>query len=407
MTKPLRRTMLQTIAGCLLLLLTPTWYAWAADFGFIVMGDTRSEPFLPGGAEQADQILQVLKSRFGQTAQLDFDSRTGELSRVTLPAKGNRPETIYVYREGWPHLAQVGGQVFLRRSGQEWLYRRVVAELLRRNEPPGPGPQFVIHTGDLPLWGQQGVGYDQSPDYQDFYDRLLRWLPPTPPGLGLKGRLFLALGNHETWGDEDLTGLFTTLPHLSRLGMSPQRRIYAFDHQGCRFIFLDSGPYQGDKEGWFSQHPGFKQQMQALTAWLKEAETQKMRQVFVTYHKPSFCLAGHGPLPPDQNPHPYLKPFARRLNLTVFNGHVHTTEVYLADGIRYLLLGAGGAPQVFQAQEPPPEHPAELYWKGSARVEEYSYLRATVIGSKLGLRLHRFRPGQPLQPFQTLDLFVP
>jgi hypothetical protein len=190
------------------------------------------------------------------------------------------------------------------------------------------------------------------------------------------------------------------------MGLSSKRHIYALDFAGCRFIFLDSGGYRlGQPDGWYSDSPDFATQMQALTGWLKDAVAQNMRQVFVVYHKPSFCISGHGALPEGHNPHPYLRPFAGQLNITVFNGHVHTTELYQVDGIRYLLLGAGGAPQVLNGDTPPAGYPQELYWRGGPRQEEYNYLVARVDGQGLGLWLHRFRPGDPVHPFQKLELF--
>src|SRR5215469_18562517 len=37
--------------------------------------------------------------------------------------------------------------------------------------------------------------------------------------------------------------------------------------------------------------------------------------------------------------------YAKDLEIVVFNGHVHTTELYVVDGVKYLLLGGGGAEQ--------------------------------------------------------------
>jgi hypothetical protein len=182
------------------------------------------------------------------------------------------------------------------------------------------------------------------------------------------------------------------------MGLDEKKRIYSFDFQGRRFIFLDSGTYRGNTEGWFSDQPDFAAQMAGLTNWLQEAKDQGMKQVFVTYHKPSFCISGHGPLPEGHNPHPYLKPFATDLDITVFNGHVHTTEMYLVDGVRYLMLGGGGAPQVLEAGNPPQDYPKELYWKGQPRTEEYNYLLVKAGPQGVGFFLHRFRPGDVEQP---------
>ncbi len=52
-----------------------------------------------------------------------------------------------------------------------------------------------------------------------------------------------------------------------------------------------------------------------------------------------------GPIPEDQNPHKTTASYAKDLDIVVFNGHVHTTERYQVDGVKYLLLGGGGAEQ--------------------------------------------------------------
>ena len=372
-------------------------------FSFVVFGDTRGEPFLPGGAAQTEAMQKVLQHRFQQTGQLKFAEPGGELESVTLAGQHGQPGATLFYRHGWPWLATRGDQVIMRREGRAWVYRRVIAELQRGASDPAQGAQLALHTGDIELWGYQGKGLDESPGWQDFYDHFLAFLPQPRPGR--PGLFFPTLGNHETWGDEEIHGLLSTLPYLQSLGLSRQRHIYALDAAGCRFIFLDSGGYKGNQEGWYSDSPNFAQQMQALTGWLQDAVDQKMRQVFVVYHKPSFCISGHGPLPQGHNPHPYLKPFAAKIPITVFNGHVHTTELYQVDGIRYLLLGAGGAPQVLEGQTPPAGYPQELYWRGGPRQEEYNYLVAQVEGNSLRLMLHRFRPGDPVHPFQKLELF--
>ena len=37
--------------------------------------------------------------------------------------------------------------------------------------------------------------------------------------------------------------------------------------------------------------------------------------------------------------------YAKDMEVVVFNGHVHTTEMYDVDGVKYLMLGGGGAEQ--------------------------------------------------------------
>jgi len=75
--------------------------------------------------------------------------------------------------------------------------------------------------------------------------------------------------------------------------------------------------------------------------------------------------------------------YAKDLEIVVFNGHVHTTELYVVDGVKYLLLGGGGAEQDpilpgRTAIKVPAGYPADLYWKGQPPKEEYNYLLVDV-----------------------------
>jgi hypothetical protein len=48
-----------------------------------------------------------------------------------------------------------------------------------------------------------------------------------------------------------------------------------------------------------------------------------------------------GPIPEPQKPHKVIASYAKDLEIVVFNGHVHTTELYEVDGV----LSGGGAEQ--------------------------------------------------------------
>jgi hypothetical protein len=63
--------------------------------------------------------------------------------------------------------------------------------------------------------------------------------------------------------------------------------------------------------------------------------------------------------------------------------HVHTTELYDVDGVKYLVLGGGGAEQdpILPGRtsiKVPANYPQELYWKGQAPKEEYNYVHVDV-----------------------------
>ena len=46
-----------------------------------------------------------------------------------------------------------------------------------------------------------------------------------------------------------------------------------------------------------------------------------------------------GSIPEPQNPHKVIASYANDLEIVIFNGHVHTTELYEVDGVKYLVLG--------------------------------------------------------------------
>ena len=103
--------------------------------------------------------------------------------------------------------------------------------------------------------------------------------------------------------------------------------------------------------------------------WLDEAKAAGSRKVFIAFHAPAFCRSGMGPIPESQNPHKVIASYAKDLEIVVFNGHVHTTELYEVDGVKYLLLGGGGAEQdpILPGRtsiKVPAGYPPDLYWKG-------------------------------------------
>ena len=109
-------------------------------------------------------------------------------------------------------------------------------------------------------------------------------------------------------------------------------------------------------------------------------------------------------LPEEHNPHHYIEPFASDLSITVFNGHVHTTEVYEVEGIRYLVLGAGGGEQRHEATPQSDDYPLEMYWNGAERAEDYNYLLVQVRSDGLSMQLQRYCP-ESETPFESVDLY--
>ena len=116
--------------------------------------------------------------------------------------------------------------------------------------------------------------------------------------------------------------------------------------------------------------------------------------------------------PEAQNPHKTIAAYAKDLDIVVFNGHVHTTELYQVDGVKYLLLagwrrGAGSdssRPHSYQgllrATRP------DLYWKEARpdRGIQWYVLVDVKPGKPTAFTLNRFRPGSA-EPFATVELF--
>jgi len=384
-------------------------------FSFLVFGDSRLPGYLPYRDDESVRrfFRAVIDYAYGPEVPFEaktvYDPASGDLVQVTLDVPGHPEKSAtFLLRNGWPQTIKVGpqGTVILRAEGQRWVFDQVVAALAAGAVPgrKPPGPRFALHTGDITYSAYSGAGED-NPYWRSFYSNFLSRLPAG--GVApLAARFYPAPGNHETWFDPELEGFRREFPHLAALGFSTEKHLYQFDFEGSRFLFLDTGDLDTRRpSAWLSRSPNFAGQMKWLRGALSGARAAGLRNVFITFHNPVFCLAPPGAIPPDQNPHPVLREFARDLRLTVFNGHVHTTEAFEVDGIRYLVLGSGGGEQTLTAPPAPPGHPQEVYWRGAPRREEYNYLEVVVSAKdELQMRIRRFRPGASPE-VEVVELF--
>jgi len=223
--------------------------------------------------------------------------------------------------------------------------------------------------------------------------------------------VFPCVGNHEVWNDSDVQGLLAAFPYLNKFGVTDKNFIYKFDYNGARFIFLWTGKYDyRSPSKWDGDRPKYAQQMAQMKQWLDEAKAKGIKQAFITFHYPVFARSGLGPIPQPDNPHKLIATYAKDMDVVVFNGHVHTTEIYQVDGVRYLMLGGGGAEQdpILPGRTSiklPANYPMDLYWKGQPPIEEYNYVIVDVKpGQKAKFTLNRFRPGTAA-PYATEELF--
>jgi predicted phosphohydrolase len=400
-----------------------------SGFSFAVYGDSRSMMYLPGKADQKEEATELMVDMFElvlpekiakdvvrKDVKLIYDPATGELVQIVMPFMTRSEIMTLTVDKGWITEASVEDvkllpgvrRTMFRLQGGEWVAREVVRDVLSGRA------RFVLNTGDMVWWGKQGPTPPENPYWKLVYEDVLKQLP-APDGqmlaAGLPGRVFPAVGNHEVWDDSDVKGLLSAFPYLKQFGVSDKRLIYKFDFNGVRFIFLWTGKYDyRSPSSWDATQPVYEAQMKELKQWLDEAKAAGTRKVFITFHAPAFCRSGMGPIPESQNPHKIIAAYAKDLDIVVFNGHVHTTELYEVDGVKYLLLGGGGAEQdpILPGRTSiklPADYPPDLYWQGQPPKEEYNYILVDVKpGQKTKFTLNRFRPWAA-EPFATVELF--
>jgi len=351
-----------------------------------------------------------------KAVKLSYDPASGELVQIVMPFMTKSQVTTLKVDQGWVTEASVedvklmpgAHYTMFRLGGGEWVARELVKAVKSGQA------DFVLHTGDWVWWGKQGSKPSENPYWSRVNDALVKQLPAPDNHLteaGLDGRVFPAAGNHEVWEDSSAEGLMSTFPYLKKFGVSDNRLIYKFDYNGVRFIFLWTGHYDDrDPAGWVATRPSYEEQMKQLGQWLDEAKSQGTKKVFIAFHNPVFCRSGMGAIPEAQNPHKLLASYGKDLEIVVFNGHVHTTEVYDVEGVKYLLLGGGGAEQdpILPGRthiEVPTNYPPDQYWQGASPKEEYNYLVVNVDpGEKTKFTLNRFRPWAA-KPFESVELY--
>jgi hypothetical protein len=430
-----RRVLLASL-GALPLLSAPIGSAARAQrasapggFSFAAVGDTRPMMYLPESAGEPDRV-KLFVEMFGlvmpervaeevvkKYVRLTFDPDTKELIQVVMPFMTKTEVMTLTVDKGWVTEASVEDikllpgvhRTMFRLQGGEWVAREIVKDV---NEGRA---SFVINSGDVVWWGNQGRTVDDSPYWKRVNDTMLKRLPPPDDEMraaGLDGRWFIGVGNHEVWGDPKIEGTLNAVPYLRKLGVTPENLIYKFDFRDSRFIFLWSGKYDyRSPSNWDADRPKYEEQIAHMKEWLDDAKAKGIPRVFIIFHYPVFARAGLGPIPFATNPHRFIASYAKDFEISVFNGHVHTTEMYDVDGVKYLMLGGGGAEQdpILPGRtrnKVPADYPPDLYWKGEPPKEEYNYVLVDVQpGQKTKFTLSRFRPWSS-EPFGAVELFT-
>lgn len=416
---------LAILSGCV----HPQKESAPAAFSFDVYGDSRSMMYLPYKQDQEAEARELMVDMFElalpakeapevvqKYVKLTYDPSNHELVQIVMPFMTSSEVTTLTLDKGWVTEASVEDvklmpgvrHTMFRLQGGDWVAREVVKDIRSGNA------EFLVNTGDLVWWGKQGGKPSDNPYWKLVNEDVLKQLPGPDKHMkeaGLDGRVFPAVGNHEVWDDSDVEGLLASFPYLKNFGVSDKQLIYKFDYDGVRFIFLWTGKYDyRDPTGWGATRPAYEEQMTQLKQWLDEAKAKGTKKVFISFHAPAFCRSGMGAIPEAQNPHQTIAAYAKDLDITVFNGHVHTTEVYQVDGVKYLVLGGGGAEQdpILPGRmhiKVPDGYPPDQYWNGDAPKEDYNYLHVEVIpGQPTKFTINRFRPSSA-QSFEALELF--
>jgi Calcineurin-like phosphoesterase len=401
-----------------------------SGFSFDVYGDSRSMMYLPYRASQEADARKLMVDMFDlvlpekvaagvvqKYVKLIYDPSSHELVQLVMPFETRSEVTTLALDKGWVTSASVEDvrllpgvrRTMFRLEGGKWVAREVVRDIKAGDAT------FVLNTGDLVWWGRQGDKPSDNPYWTLVDKEVLQQLPPPDQEMknaGMDGRVFPAVGNHEVWADSDVEGLLASFPYLRKLGVSDEQLIYKFDFRGARFIFLWTGPYDyRQPSAWTATQPAYEAQMVQLKKWLDDAKSGGIKKVFISFHAPVYCRAGMGPIPEVQNPHATLAAYAKDLDIVVFNGHVHTTQLFQADGVKYFVLGGGGAeqdpilPGRTAIKNLPANYPKDLYWKGEPLREEYNYLHVKVTpGQPTKFTINRFRP-QSAEPYAAVEVF--
>jgi predicted phosphohydrolase len=399
-----------------------------AGFSFVAYGDSRPMMYLPTKDGKTD-LTKLFVEMFGlvmpdkvaeevvkRDVKLIYDPGTNELIRIIMPFMTRSEVMTLTVDNGWVTEASVEDvkllpgvhRTMFRLAGGEWVAREVVKEIQSGRA------KFAVNDGDVVWWGNQGRSIADSPYWKRLNDSTLSQLPPADSEMeaaGLDGRWFLGIGNHEVWADPKIEGVLNTVPYLKKLGVTPDNLIYKFDFRGVRFIFLWSGRYDYRSPSlWDADRPKYAEQMTRLQQWMDEAKAQGIKKAFIVFHYPVFCRMGLGPIPEVDNPHKIIASYAKDMEVVVFNGHVHSTELFEVDGVKYLMLGGGGAEQdpILPGRTSirlPADYPPDLYWNGQPPREEYNYVHVDVEpNEKTKFTLTRFRPDSA-EPFASVELF--
>src|SRR5580704_12276613 len=183
-------------------------------FSFAVCGDSRPMMYLPVKEGRTD-LTGLFVEMFGlvmpekvaeevvkRDVKMIFDPATNELKQVVMPFMSRSEVMTLSVDQGWVTRATVEDVKLLpgvhremfQLQGGDWVAREIVQHVQAGRA------KFVINSGDVVWWGNQGLSVSDSPYWKRVNDTMLKLLPPPDDEMraaGLDGRWFIGIGNHE------------------------------------------------------------------------------------------------------------------------------------------------------------------------------------------------------------------
>ena len=176
-----------------------------------------------------------------------------------------------------------------------------------------PRPAFLLHTGDII------TGWTSSDSVLRKQYAIFRETARTAPF-----PINNAIGNHEGYTRESIA--------IYRKEFGPTWR--SFDMDGWHFVLLDNASEEhyaklgAEQESWLAND--------------LEAH-RSMKGTFIAFHLPIVADEMEGWLEVDKSERDRLHALFRANNVkAVFQGHVHTYEMCVRDGIKYMISGGAG-----------------------------------------------------------------
>src|SRR6266516_3548152 len=165
----------------------------ASGFSFAVYGDSRSMMYLPYKADQEAEARDLMVDMFElvlpekvaaevvkKDVKLIYDPATHELVEMVMPFLTHSEVTYLTIDKGWVTEASVEDvkllpgvrRTMFRLHGGEWVAHGVVGDIKSGRA------KFIISSGDVVWWGNQGRTVADSPYWKRVNDTMLKQLPP-------------------------------------------------------------------------------------------------------------------------------------------------------------------------------------------------------------------------------------